>query len=268
MDKIDAQELIERQKSYLQTHYLGLHVTIVSVALATAGLTAGSLLGRDLTSGVDLLQLWLLWAASLLATAAAYAGPMVGVFAVRASVPVITDLLLPLALGVIEFLLYAVLAPQVTGIINLDSVIDVWFIVMALFAAAAVASVQQARHYYDKDAYTEDLVVIECYLWRLRAEQVGAGTLFVIASVGAGLRLAGLNWMWLSLVSSSAIIVVLLLGLVAHHKTAKMWRTHFPFKPESEKCGEPCIPAELRLLLRIGTLVRAVWIPTKPSPSR
>lgn len=261
--KIDARELLERQKSHLQTHYLGLHVTVVSVALAIAGLTAGSLLGRHSQSSIEIVQLWLLWGASLLATAAAYAGPMVGVFAGRPSVPVIADLLLPLALGVVEFLLFGVLARQVIGTTSLNSIIIIWFILMAMFAAAAAGSVQQATHYYNKEAYTDDLIVIQCYVWRLRAEEVGTAFIFVEASTAVGLRLAGFNSTWLEIFFSGLIIMTLILGLVGHQRTAILWRSHYPFRSsyypsesKSKICGRPCIPTEMRFWVRSGRLLQ------------
>src|SRR5258707_12142363 len=65
-------------KAYLGGHYLSLHITVVSVVLAAAGVAAASLITRPMGADHQLLVLWLLWIGSLTATAGAYGGPMVG----------------------------------------------------------------------------------------------------------------------------------------------------------------------------------------------
>src|SRR5262245_43038890 len=58
--KIDRAELRERYRSYLGGHYLSLHITVVSVVLAAAGLAAASLIARPIGTHYEQLLLWLL----------------------------------------------------------------------------------------------------------------------------------------------------------------------------------------------------------------
>lgn len=71
-EEFDLRALRQRLRDYLMTHYLGLHITIVSVALAIAGLSAAGLVTQHGIGAVDLALLCLLWLGSLLATAVAY----------------------------------------------------------------------------------------------------------------------------------------------------------------------------------------------------
>ena len=69
--EIGLPELRRRSRDYLMGHYLGLHITVVSVALALSGGAAASLIARQSISAEDLGLLWLLWLGSVLATAMA-----------------------------------------------------------------------------------------------------------------------------------------------------------------------------------------------------
>src|ERR1039457_5117709 len=69
--KISVTEVDVRYRTYLMTHYLGLHITIVSVALAVAGVAAATLIGRHTGSPLELATLWILWLGSVAAMAAA-----------------------------------------------------------------------------------------------------------------------------------------------------------------------------------------------------
>lgn len=52
--EIDVQQFRERLRDYLMGHYLGLHITVVIVILAVAGLAAASLIGRHGITYIDL----------------------------------------------------------------------------------------------------------------------------------------------------------------------------------------------------------------------
>jgi hypothetical protein len=193
--KIGETELRERYKAYLGSHYLGLHITVVSVVLAVAGVAAANLITRPMGADHQLLVLWLLWVGSLAATAVAYGGTMVGAFALPASIPFISDLLLPLFLGIAEFLLFAILIPQVTAA-RLSSLVNMWLALMAVFAAFAELSILRARHHYAAgirdDAYSDDIVtIIKQYLQCLLRDSIGAGIVMVSAATGAALRFSG-----------------------------------------------------------------------------
>lgn len=110
----------------------------------------------------EYLLLWLLWFGSLAATAVAYGGPMVGAFALSAAIPKMTDLGLPLLLGVSEFLLFMVLINQVSAArLDLDHTANVWLIIMAIFTGVAGLSVLRARHLYSTglrgDVYSDEV---------------------------------------------------------------------------------------------------------------
>ena len=67
--ELTTESIRQRYDSYLTDHYLSVHVTIVSVALAVAGLGAAALLTSSEPGGFQLLS-WALWGAGLLAVAA------------------------------------------------------------------------------------------------------------------------------------------------------------------------------------------------------
>jgi len=240
--KIDRVELRERYKTYLGGHYLSLHITVVSVVLAAAGVAAASLITRPMGADHQLLVLWLLWIGSLAATAVAYGGPMVGAFALPASMPSISDLLLPLFVGVIEFLLFTILIRQVTTV-GLSDLVNTWLITMALFGLFAEFSVLRAWQHYAaglrEDVYSDDVAkIIKQYLRCLLRDSLGAGTVTVLASIGAGLRSSGAIT-WPAFIFPLIITVFLILGLQGHSDTAKMWRALLPsYKLSNEATTE------------------------------
>lgn len=228
--EIDVQELRERLKANLVDHYLGLHITVVSVALAMAGVAAASLITRPSSSGAYYVLPWLLWLGSLLATAVAYAGTMVGAFALPASIPAISDLILPLAMCVAEFLLFAILISQVTSLAHLSVIINTWLVLMATFGAIATLSIARAKHHFVAAAegaiYSEDAVkIVNRYVLYLRRDQLGAGVTAAVGAFGAGLRLSGLTTEFLDFTFPLALIALLAAGLRGHAETSRMWRT-------------------------------------------
>jgi hypothetical protein len=107
--------LRQRHDTYLADHYMAAHVTVVSLALGVGGVTAASLIVPSPRFQGNQLVFMVLWLASLLATIVAYAGTMIGAIVLPARLPAVADLLLPLLLGVSEFLLFGVLAYPATG---------------------------------------------------------------------------------------------------------------------------------------------------------
>jgi hypothetical protein len=228
---IDGRELRERQKSYLIDHYLGLHITVVSITLAMGGVGAASLIGRPSTSGIQILTLWLLWVGNFLATGVAYAGAMVGAFALPASVPTVTDLLLPLLMCVIEFLLFAILIHQATSIADFDTLLNTWLVLMALFAAIAELSILRAGYHFVRAARegiysSEALRAIVEYVGRLRRDSAGAGVTFLLATIAAALRISGFATSWSDLLFPSTLVVLLVAAMTGHAETAQMWRAY------------------------------------------
>jgi len=246
--EINMVELRERYKAYLGGHYLSLHVTVVSVVLAAAGVAAASLITRPMGAGHQLLLLWLLWIGSLAATAVAYGGPMVGAFALPASIPSVRDLLLPLLVGVIEFLLFTILISQVTAI-GLEVLVNTWLITMAFFGLFALLSILRAWHHYaeglQENVYSTDVArIIKQYLRCLLRDCIGAGIVTVLSSIGAGLRSSGAIT-WPGFIFPSIITVLLILGLNGHSDTAKMWRALLPLHKDENRVGATDRPGRL-----------------------
>src|ERR1022692_1468980 len=186
---ISRSRLEERQDEVMTNHYLSLEVTVVSIALGIAGVAAAGLITRPANFGANAALLWLLWACSLLATAVAYAGPMIGAFALPPSIPKITDLLPPLALGIIEFLMFAVLIPQVTSAAKFDTVIDTWLWLMALFGLFAFLTILRARHHFRealaRGVYASDIRdTVEDYIILLSNNAWGPVPLIGVTIIG------------------------------------------------------------------------------------
>jgi hypothetical protein len=235
--KIDRTELRDRYKTYLVAHYLSCHITVVSVVLAIAGVAAASLITRPMGADHQLLVLWLLWVGSLVATGVAYGGPMVGAFALPSSIPSVSDLLLPILVGIIEFLLFTVLVRQVTPV-GLNALVNTWLAIMALFGTFAGLSVLRARHHYTagmrQNVYSDDVHgMIERYLQCLTRDASGAAATTTLAATGAGLRISGIIGGPL-FVFPLAITFLLLLGLRGHSDTAKMWRDLLPHEANNQ----------------------------------
>jgi len=152
MDPLDLGEIIDRDRivgridASLTSHYLSLEITVVSVALAMAGLALADLVAEPDGLGSRLVLLWLVWVGGLLAIAVAYAGPMIGAFALPPSVPTVWDLVPPLAIGVVEFLMFAVLIRQVGPGTQFDLVIATWLWVMAAFGIIAFVTILRAQY--------------------------------------------------------------------------------------------------------------------------
>jgi hypothetical protein len=234
--KINRVELRERYKTYLSAHYLNLHITVVSVVLAAAGVAAASLITRPVGSHHELFVLWLLWIGSLAATSVAYGGPMVGAFALPSAIPAVSDLPLPLLIGVTEFLLFTILVKQVTPA-ELSFLVNTWLIIMAIFSFIALLSVRRARYHYAaailESIYSEDVaIVVRRYLWSLTRDSCAAGIVTVLAATGAGLRISN-TIRWPVFIFPLIITILLLLGLRGHSETAKMWRDLLPSKAQS-----------------------------------
>jgi hypothetical protein len=178
----------------------------------------------ELHSHLDLVGLWLMWFGSAAAMAVYYCGPMVGAFALPSSIPGIGDLLIPLLMGIVEILLFTVLAT----LRNPVSALNAWLILVTLFAGlASIGTLVAMRHYSNGVAgeiYSAELAkYINAYKRILRRDAAEAPVPAVIAAFGAGLRIghaAKLPVLTFPLV----INVVLVLGLCGHELTARMSR--------------------------------------------
>jgi hypothetical protein len=226
-ERLGRSEIAARYGSYLTSHYLDLHVTVVSVALGVAGLAAASLIAG--TKDLDGLAFvyWMMWIASLLAVATAYAGTMTGAIGLPARIPTMFDLLIPLLIAVVEVLMFGVLVSQIIGFDSRRSVIAVWFFLLGVFALLAVAAILRARSYFHPRAYALDIVdTVDAYRHRLKLDVVGASAVAALGIAGGLIHLLRSD---VSTVASSILTSVVAGGLAAalvgHNQTARLWRT-------------------------------------------
>lgn len=223
---LDRAHIAQRQDGYLVNHYMGLHVTIVSVALGIAGVAAASLLTARQVPPEHRLLFGSLWVASILATAAAYAGATTGSFALPPRIPAMWDLLIPLLIAVAEFLLFAVLVAQVTDTPDPRTVVVVWFFCFSVFALLSTVAVARARHLFKVTAYAGDIASdVAWYVRRLNRDMVSAST---AAAIGLGGGIVQLRYAHLALTQAygfSIVVIAVLVGaLISQGRTAKVWR--------------------------------------------
>ncbi len=229
-NEINLDRLRQRQDAYLTAHYTSLHVTVVSLALGMAGVSAASLLSPAASAEGQPVLLWLLWASSLLAASTAYAAAAVGSPVLPAKIPSIWDLALPLALGVVEFLMFALLAHQVTGLNSAGTIATAWFLAVGLFGAIAVVSILRIRHLFHNATYATDAApLITWYIARLRREIAGASTLTVLGVAGMLAKLiAPGRWSLPVAYTLAGVIPVLLIAaLIEHGRTGRGLRQAF-----------------------------------------
>lgn len=218
---VDQDLLRQRFETYIVDHYTGLHNTVVSVVLAVAGLSAASLAGSHAQYGRSYPLLWMLWLASLLLCATIFAGTMTGSVAMPPLMPAITDLLVPLLLGVGEFVLFGVLAHQVSGLNKPSSIAEAWFISLTVVCLCAAAAITRAMRFFCAATYATEISkpIDEYRFRRLPADRRGALLTAVIGIGGA----AGVSW--LEYVLGACVIAGLLVGLHGHSRSAAILRT-------------------------------------------
>lgn len=237
---MNIEDLRSRQSTYLPTHYLSTHITAVGVALGVAGVTAASLIapGSDTTYRP---VFWVLFGAAVLAIAAAYAGTMIGAILLPATLPGVTDLLMPLALTLSEFLLFGTLAFQITGVDQPTAIVAWWF-AFAAFGLATFGSVLRARCLLrDREFAGAALGVMRRYRRTLRVDLIATATmcLFGLAfgtvqwrlhtpAVG---NLYGHSAATVNLIAGLCVGAVLLAALVGHSRTARQLRADIANPP-------------------------------------
>jgi hypothetical protein len=225
---IDRARLRERQETYLLDHYLSLHNTVVGVALAVAGLGAASLLGSPEEYHGYQILLWLLWCASVLATATAYAGTMIGAIVLPARVPAIVDLFLPLLIGVSELLLFGVLAHQATGISSPSAVVTAWFFCCVAFSLFSAAAIWRAATIIDPGSFPPEVApVVRSYRRSLYRDTAAASALGVVALAGGTFNTVRGFSRTVDYVIAGAVTCGLLASLVTHSAAARALRGGF-----------------------------------------
>lgn len=172
---------------------------------------------------------------------------MVGAFAFPAAIPTIADLMLPLFMCVVEFALFMILINQVTSLINLNSLINIWLILMAIFSGVALLSIARAQAHFkaatrvttEEGIYSEDArEIINRYVKYLLRDEIGAGITCAASVISAALRIAGATAEPLDFLLPLFIIALLASGLRGHGQTARMWRLHLSSKEAKLPIGE------------------------------
>jgi hypothetical protein len=213
-----------RLDKYITNHYLDLHVAVLSVTLGVAGLVAAGLLTNH-ELGAYRPVFGMLWIASLLGTLAVYSGTVTGAIALPSRVPSMLDLIPPVLMSVVESLLFAVLAPQLTGTHPARKVVAAWFLCLAIFCVLAVFAIFRARHHYQTRNFTEDLKPsVASYRKILAVDIVGASATAVAGATSGAIQLlhpqaslAAGYW------SSGSVLTLLTLALLGHANSARHW---------------------------------------------
>jgi hypothetical protein len=209
---------------YLTNHYVGLHTMVVNVALAVAGLAAASLLNLPPAYHGYALLLWLMFVASLLAIAVAYAGTVTGAPVLPPKLPSMPDLILPLALALSELFLLGVLAHQFVSFDSPRSVVIGWSVGLAIFAVLAAASVARAEYLVRKSEYGHDIAdVVRAYRSNLRTDVAAALLVGVVAVLSAVYHWLGSGKpSWLSYLFVALVAAAFLGGFYSHAKSREL----------------------------------------------
>lgn len=218
---VDREMLLRRLEGYGVDHYTVLHNTVASVALAVAGLSAASLAGSRAIYGDSWALSWMMWLASFLLCAVIFAGAMSGSIAMPPLVPSIPDLVVPLLLGIGEFVLFAVLAHQVSGLKTASSIAVTWFVTLTVVCALAIVAISQAMRFFGRGAFTEDLVLVDRYRSkRLPSDRRGASITAAVGAAGAAASAAKIPL--LEYVAAALVILGLLMALLRHAQSSAL----------------------------------------------
>lgn len=240
-DEITRESLRQRYDSYLINHYLSVHVTIVSVVLAVAGVDAAALLAPLTPLGTYQPLLWAMWGVSLLAVAVAYAGPMTGAIVLPPRIPRALDLFLPLLLGVAEFVMFSILGSPAVAHVSATTILAGWWFSFAAFGLIAATSVARAIQVVGSGSYEKRLEQpIEHYLAAERRDCVAA-TLLAGVSIAAGALHTANNP--LSLAKNYALIGFVLLmlagGFINHRFAAAALRDAIEVRSNKASLSHP-----------------------------
>jgi hypothetical protein len=222
---VDQKLLHQRFETYIVDHYTGLHNTVISVVLAVAGLSAASLAGSHAQYGRSYPLMWMFWLASFLLCTTIFSGTMTGSVVMPPMMPATTDLLLPLFLGIGEFVLFGVLAHQVTGLNTPSSVAEAWFISMTVVCVSAAVAINRAMRFFGGATYAPEISepINEYRLRRLPADRTGALMMAVVGVGGA--TASAVQVIWLEYILAGCAITGFLFALRGHARSAAILRT-------------------------------------------
>jgi hypothetical protein len=218
---VDRDLLLRRLEGYGVDHYTILHNTVAGVALAVAGLSAASLAGAHAIYGNSWPLSWMMWFASFLLCTVIFAGAMSGSIAMPPLVPSVPDLVVPLLLGIGEFVLFSVLAHQVSGLNTPSSMAVGWFVTLTVVCVLAVVAVSQAIRFFGRGLFAENLALIDRYRSkRLPSDRRGASVIAVVGAAGAAASAAKIPS--LEYAAAAIIILGLLMALLGHAQSSAL----------------------------------------------
>lgn len=151
--RVTAEQLRDRSAGYFMDQQAGIFGMIVSVALGVAGLAAASLFEVRPSDRPYHILFWILWAVSLLSIGVVYSGATVNLFALPNIVPSAPDMFIPLGIGLLEFMLFAVLTSPLTSELAPRSVTAAWFGCYGLFACLATVVLRRVRRLFTSTIY-------------------------------------------------------------------------------------------------------------------
>lgn len=208
-----------RKDTYLLGHYMNLHSALLGVAIGVAGLAASNIFATPGQYANPTLQVMYL-VASLLIVTNVYIGMMVGGLVLPSAAPTVFDFILPLLIGLAEFLQFWFLAleqktPEIPSAVNSG-----WSLSFSTLSILAFCAIRRAKLHIKDDRYEASLrTMIHEYRRRLWADEIGA---LISAALGATIYLFHRMhvWIWLHYAIPSATIFCLTLGIWSQQKTA------------------------------------------------
>ncbi|PXX60400.1 hypothetical protein DFR70_110242 [Nocardia tenerifensis] len=221
MAQINRVALQARLNTYLIDRYLNLHNILVGLALGTAGLAAASLISQPAEYRDYQASFWVLWVASLLAVATAYAGAVVGSVLLPPLVPGVVDVVIPLVLGMLEFLLFGILANKLTTLSSPVPVMTAWFCAFTVFCIIAALAVWRAAQILKPGGFADDIRPgVESYLLGQRFDIAAALLLATISAAGALVNMLMDRPVIVDRVFAGVIAGGLTAALAAHQRAA------------------------------------------------
>jgi hypothetical protein len=148
-----ADRLADRRAHYFMDQQIGLHGTIVSIALGVAGLAAASLFEVRAADRPYHWLLGMLWLASLVAVGVVYSGMTVSVFVLPSTIPTPADMFLPFAVGLSEFMLFAILTTPLTAQLGPRPLIALWFGCRSFFGFSTAIIIDRVRRLFRRTGY-------------------------------------------------------------------------------------------------------------------
>jgi len=219
--------VLQRRETYLVGHYLGLHFTIASLALGTAGVTAALLLADDALPGSYPVLFGFLWATGVLASITAFGAATVGSALLPSRLPAIVDLVLPMLIAITEFLLFAILAPQTGSEDSPHRAVVAWFLLMGAFCGLAACAILRVRVIFTR-AHCDAGIAPHVAWYRVRLLR-DAGGASAASAVGFAVGLVHLNMpgvpLWISCTTSVVLACFLVCASIGHSRISSYWQS-------------------------------------------